>query len=461
MREVNQIFEKGFSVGLRPFPELGPSQEFLLRCYNLIPTPRGLEPRQVPVAPDVTDNWPFPVVAILSRQVLLFTSKSLYTLDSALEPTFIGTVEGGWGDIPHIADFMDYVVLSSPNGQWQLYKGTLSGMPNGERFKTCTNFRGQLIVGDCQLPKGPEKVGEAVVPNSVEVGGEATVGWTKIGALDWEYTLGNEVGWAPMPWIGSILGLLPLGKEIVVYGTNGLTKLSMAKEPVATFGVQDFGDIGLLNRNCFAGDTTAHLFVGNDYSLYSVTPEKALSGEGKLPSKIGGEEWISQLTDPIVSFDPSRRYWWIGDKKKCFIYSGTGLGEASITPTRLGRLDGALIGSFVRHGDDSAIVETGPTSYASRGIKTLMCVESDLTSSQRVKASAYYKYDYAGQERQTPEIPLDPRSGFFPVIAGVETRVRYTCPTFKDFYLTKMWSHFKNTDKTFARGIINAGRPAE
>ena len=463
MREVNQVFEQGFVTGLRPDRSLGPAVQLLMASMNMVPTATGLEPRQEIInpifdAPPVT-TFPFPALYVLSRYILLFTETDLYLVDGNWELIHLHTQE--WGDLPHIADFMDYIVFSTPKGQWSFNGSTISTSLGEASFKTCTNFRGQLIVGDCSLPKGPEKVGQEVVQDRVPVEGEAIVVWSKIGSLEWEYTLGNEVGWAPMSWLGSVLGLLPLGKEVVVYGENGLCKMSMAKEPVTTFGIQDFGDIGVLNRNCFAGDTTAHLFVGTDYNLYAVTPEKALSGEGKLPARLGYQEWIETLTNPIVSFDPSKRHWWIGDEKRCFIYTGSGLGESNETPTHLSRLDGSLLGLSSCHHPANAIVETGNVSFDSRGIKTLMCVEGDLQASGKVYGSTRYRYSFTAAPSSSPKILLDPRGAFFPVVAGTEISVRLEAEDFRSFYLTKMWLHFKNTDKTFSRGVINAGRPAE
>lgn len=462
MREVSQVFEQGFAVGLRPSLNLGPAIQLLMASMNLVPTSTGLEPREDVTNPivDIAESaYPFPALYVLTRYVLLFTKSDLYLVDGSWELTHL--IHHEWKDLPHIADFMDFVVFSTPSGQWTFDGAIVSDNVSGAAFVTCTNFRGQLIVGNCSLPKGPEKVEEEVVQDRISVGSTATVAWSKIGSLEWEYTLGNEVGWSPMPWLGSVSGLLPLGKEIVVYGENGLCKMSMAKEPVTTFGIQDFGDIGVLNRNCFAGDTTAHLFVGTDYNLYSVTPEKALSGEGKLPAKLGYQEWISQLSNPIVTFDSAKRHWWIGDEKTCFIFTGTGLGESSETPTHLSRLDGSLLGITFPHHSGEALVETGDISFDSRGFKTLMCVEGNLRAKKKVYGSTAFRSSYTEDERDSREILLDPRGAFFPVVAGTEIRVRFRCADFHNFYLSKLWLHFKNTDKTFSRGVINAGRPAE
>ena len=460
MREVSQVFQEGFINGLRISKSLGPSTQYLLQSLNLVPTKAGLEPRQAITNPiDIAEtSYPFPALFVLSRYTLLFTKNSLYLVDATWELTFLATVE--WGDLPHIADFMDYVVIATPNGQWSFDGTTLTPITDAT-FSTCVNFRGQLIVGAATLPKGPAKVGNEVIPSQVPVGGSNTVAWTKIGSLEWEYTLGNEVGWAPMPWNGSILGLLPLGKEVVVYGDTGICKMSMVAEPVTTFGGQDFGDVGVLNRNCFAGDTTAHVFVGTDYALYKVEPEKALSGEGKLPLRLGYEEWISKLNNPVMTFDTTRRHWWVGDTERCFILTDTGLGESSETPTHLSRLDNQLLGIPFPHHDSEAIVETGFISFDSRGFKTLTCVEADVTSDRLVFGSTSALYTYNSTVFTSDETVLDPRGAFFPTVTGTELSVKLRSVDYQNFYLTKMWLHFKNSDKTFSRGIINAGRPAE
>ena len=462
MREVNQVFKDGFAVGLRPTTAIGPDTQYLTHSYNLVPTSAGLIPREnVSQLTEATfsESYPFPALFCCSRHILLFTATDVYRINSDWEPEHLLTKK--WGGLPQIADFMDFLVWATPAGAFCLRNGAIVEELHGAQFKTCTNFRGQLVVGNCVLPKGPEKVEHEFVENRVDVQGQNIVAWSKIGSIDWEYSLGNEVGWAPMDWDGEVLGLLPLGKEIIVYGANGLAKMAPATEPTPTFGIQDFGAVGVKNRNCFAGDFTSHLFLGNDNALYVVEPERALSGEGKLPKRLGYEEFLSELQDPIVTFDPVLRQWWIGDAQTCYIFSGTALGESSETPTHLNRLDGNLYGHTFKHGTSSAVVETGPVSFDSRGIKTLMCVESDISSPCFVKGSTSFRYGYGDPWRNTHQIRLDPRGAFFPVTAGTEIRVRFDAPHFEDFHVTKLWLHFKNTDKTFSRGVINAGRPAE
>lgn len=462
MKEVSAVFQDGFKRGLSPDTTLFTQEEYLTQCYNMVPGAFGIEERKEVFAPDIFyyPQWPFPAFYSLSRYNLIFTRENIFALDQDWRPHAI--LAHNFKSLPHVADFMDFVVFSTMEGQWTWNGAQVTKDLAGATFKTCCNFKGQLIIGNCTLPDGPHKEScNGPLTYNIPVGGEAVVAWSKIGSLEWEYTLGNEVGWAPMPWQGQVLAVLPLLNEVVVYGSNGIAKLSAHETPVTTFGVQDFGDIGLLNRECVAGDTIHHVFLGTDYNLYLIEPERALSGEGKAPKRLGYAHILKDLKNPIITFDPAFSQWWIGDENKCFIFTGEALGEANITPTHLNRLDGILWSYFQEHGPSSAVVETSPISFNSRGIKTLMNVEAEIASDIKVKGWASSISNYQKDWYKGKAIPLDPRGAFFPILAGTLFKVAIEASDFHNFRLTKMWLHFKNTDKTFSRGVINAGRPDE
>lgn len=461
MKEVSAVFQEGFSIGLPPDEALNTQAEYLEKCYNMVPGQFGLEPRKEVFAPDVSfegQKWPWPALFMLSRYTLIFTETALFEADENWQLTLL--LEHSWGTIPHVADFMDTVVFSCEGGQWIIVNHKV--MPaelKGASFKTCCNYRGQLIIGNCSFPVSA--CSEAGLDIN-RVQGKDIVAWSKIGSIEWDINLGNEVGWAPMPWQGKVLAILPLIKEVVVYGDNGVIKLSAESEPVPTFGVNDFGDIGLFNESCVAGDFTKHLFLGTDYNLYKVEPERALSGEGKTPARLGYSHILKSLVNPIVTYDPAFGQWWIGDKDICFIYNGKGLSEANITPTHLNRIDGPLWGFYHSHGKENAVIETSPLSFNSRGIKTLMNIEADMESlAGKVYGQTSWKPSYLQDFRVGRKILFDPRGSLFPVMAGTEFKVQIEAPSYRDFKLSKIWLHFKNTDKTFSRGVINAGRPAE
>lgn len=465
MRETSSTFDKGFQVGLPPYTNYYTQGEFLTECYNMVPGSMGLEERKEVYEPETFlahEGWPFPALYHLSRHSYIFTDTQLFYLAKDGSVDMLWEQPGGWGGLPHVADFQEFVVFAFPNIELTLRWGKEICFELYEaHFRTCCNFRGQLVIGDCELPKGPTNNCCGEPSYTVEVGGENVAAWSKIGQVDWEYNLGNEVGWAPMPWQGKVLAVLPLDKEVVVYGSNGVAKLSPQEQPTVTFGVRDFGDVGLLGRDCVAGSLTRHLFIGTDYNLYYVEPERALTTEGKQPKRLGYAHLVQNLVRPLVTYDSINQQWWIGDSERCFVFSGTGLGEANITPTHLNGLDGLNWAYCYTHGKDEAIVQTSPLSLGSRGIKTLMNVEADLLATEQVWGQASWRTHYREPYKFNRPILLDPRGSFFPVTAGTEVRVRFTTPQFRGFNLTKLWLHFKNTDKTFSRGVINAGRPPE
>lgn len=475
MKEVSAVFQDGFKVGLTPDLTLNTQAEYLAQSYNMVPGQFGIEPRkEVKLSPPFMvegAKWPFPYFFTLSRLNLLVWANHIDVVANLTDTTPSYSFSGSFTK-PHIADFIDFLVFASntsaPNIALYHKNGVVSkgwDEENWPHFRTCCNFKGQLIIGDLWNLYGPDQSSCSGNnnPKGVKIEGENLVAWSKIGSMEWTFSLGNEVGWAPMPWQGKVLALLPLLNEIVVYGSNGIAKLAPSKDPVATFGVGDFGDIGLLNRDCVAGDFAKHLFLGTDYNLYLVEPERPLSGEGKAPKRIGYSHWMKNLVNPIITYDPGFGQWWIGDNKRCYIFTGEALGEANITPTHLNRLGGELLGYYLKHGDEKVIIETSPLSLNSKGIKTLMNVEVDVQTEegQTVWGWVSWLSDYMKKFKKGRRIKLDPRGSFFPITAGTEFKVALEGPSYKNFTLSKMWLHFKNTDKTFARGVINAGRPAE
>lgn len=462
MREAISIFQKGFTAGLAPSPYYNTQVETLNECYNLVPSEAGIKAREEVFEPELEfpgRPWPFPALYRQARRDLIFLDNEVGLWENqGYRPIFSHT----WKGLPHIADFMDTVIWATPAGAFiSLKNGHTTMGVGGAIFHTCCNFKGQLVVGDCALPLGPHTESCQDPTNTVQVGGPDIVAWSKIGAVDWEYTLGNEVGWAPMPWPGAVRRVLPLKDEVVVYCDNGVAKLRPAQTPTQTFGVVEFGDIGILNRDCVDGSYGTHIFLGNDYSLYSIQPERALSEEGKAPKRLGYSYLLKDLKDPVVTYDSSHNHWWVGDSERCYIYTGYGLGESSLSPTHLSHVDGKLWGYTFGTGDRQALIGTSPLSFNFRGIKTLMNVEADVECSERVYGRAGWKSNYSRPFRWRPFVLLDPRGSFFPVVAGSELKVQMWAPEFKDFILSKLLLHYKTTDKTFSRGHQNANSSSE
>lgn len=462
MREIISLFEKGLQVGLTPTKQLNTLAESCYGLYNLLPKPTGLEPRPDVLMPnfDIVSPYPFPILHQTSRYNYVFTERRLYELDNLETPIGKLLYEKDWTGRPHIADFQDTAVIATPAG---IFLHTPTGMTQdvaGATATTCCNFKGQLIIGNCWLPPGPSETRCADAIPNIPVGGCDCVAWSRIGDVtDWEYTLGNEVGWVFMPYQGCVRKVLPLGDSaVMVYCDNGVVRLTPQSEPAVTFGMQDFGRVGILNRDAVDGWTT-HLFIGVDRKLYLIQPQRALSQEGFSPKCLDYEWAIRDLQDPFVTYDAVRNEWWIGNEMKAYIYNGVGLAEVGTMPTKVNNLDGTVNGYVAFVEDDSAYIETSPVSFSRRGLCTIMNVEADLEAADNVRVWGWTRWEgeyNKGFPTNSPQILLDPRGSFFPIVSGSQHRI---CLQFDDFHeacLSKLYIHYKTTDKQFSRGNLNA-----
>lgn len=457
MREVVSIFQKGFTVGLRKNQSVANSVECLSECYNMIVQPEGIIPRIDIASPvQMKDSFPFPLLFVGAKYILFFTSDAVYMVDSRWDLFIL--LRHDWKDLPHFADFQDYIVWSTPAGSWQY---------NGERVtaltewsgKTCCNYKGQLVMGEAKLPKGPLRAQDgSIIDASVSVPERGTIAWGIIGDINFRYQLGQENGWMTVPHIGEVLATLPMGDDLMAYHQNGIYKLGAESQPLPTFGGYSYASIGPMNRNCVAGDNQQHIFLGSDKRLYRVVPMRAMSQEGRGPENLDYYEYMSQLENPIVTFDRVRRWWYVGDGKKCFVYSGQGLSEVSITPTSVATYMGTPCGSVHKHGTDQAIVTINTTSLNSRAFKTLMAVETDLRA-DAAEGQVLWRADFSKPLKEAPRKRMDPRGFFFPVVSGSELEVRIITPDFRNTHLSKVWLRYKTTDKVSIRGIVNAGAP--
>lgn len=457
MREVVATFQKGFAVGLRKNPSVANTTECLSECYNFVVTSEGLQPREEVIEPlPFALDWPFPILYIGSNNILYFTRKSVYGIGADWSPYLIYTVSNGWGGCPHFADFQEYIIWATPFGTWQYKNDTV--LPFTEwTGETACNYRSQLLMGEAKLPKGPERAKDGtIIDASVDIPSTGIIAWGIIGDTEFRYQIGQENGWMILPYIGKTLAAIPMGEMVYVYHQNGIQRLTPVQQPLPTFGAATFGNIGPISRDCVAGDNSAHLMLGSDRELYIILPEKALSDQGKMPISLDYREFMKNLVDPIVTFDSVRRQWWIGDKNRCFIYNGTGLSEASYTPTMLGNYHGQLLACGSTHGDDSAIATINAVSINTRAMKTLMTVEADIRA-DAATGQVLWRTDFRKPLQASPEKTLDPRGFFFPVVSGTELEVRIKTSDFRNTHLSKLWLRYKATDRTSVRGVMHAG----
>lgn len=471
MREIAAVFEKGFTKGLRPQPNHPRNADTLIECMDMVPNDYGVIGRPKvfnPFAGDFVVDWPFPMLARCVEYTFFITRSAIYKVDESFNLSYVGSV--AFTDQPHIGDFGETVYFASPGVSYVMAPDGFAELsPLDMSFATCANYGGQLIVANGYVPKGlalrekdisPSQQFE-VVESATEVKGKTLIAWSKINVLDFTFDLSTEAGFSKAMWPGEVLRLLPLGDEIVVYGDAGIAKMKPFQKPVASYGFSNYAKFGIVNRNCVAGDNQTHICIGNDYALYAIRPQRALSEQGYAPERLGFQEYISKLVDPVITFEPIFRHWWVCGKNAAYILTEAGLGQSSVTSTAVVSVDGRPVGITDPVAPEGAVVTTNLVSFGTRGIKLLAAIELDMESHSDAFCQVLYRTDYRAPLAEGQKIFIDPRGTVFPTAAGTEFCVRVISANYESLMLSKLRLRYKTVDRTSVRGAVNAGQITE
>jgi hypothetical protein len=275
----------------------------------------------------------------------------------------------------------------------------------------------------------------------------------------------NQLGWMPLEWPGMIRGLKPLGSSLIAYGDGGVSELFSVADPVATLGQRVISRVGIANGGAVAGDELEHLYMDSSGVLWHLEA-------GKLPVRLGYEEWFETFVsgEPIISFDPSWREFYICDGFKSFVLTRRGLSRHSQILTSVIYADGQLLGLGTQPAemDTQASIVTEVFDLGSSLIKTINSVEFSFTSHfQGVQVAVDYRYKRFEDFKRTPfrTIPEVAQRGYvrFPV-AGVEFRLVIK---WADFSLSEApdrvvikWSSVDKTNLRTRHSVSAAVTPA-
>jgi hypothetical protein len=133
--------------------------------------------------------------------------------------------------------------------------------------------------------------------------------WSEIGSLDFTITQGNVAGEMPLAWKGPIYAVIKMGKSIAVYGENGISTLFPVQN---NWGMKTINKTGVLCKTAVWGSEEEHFFIDNNYNLFKNSDQGI--------SLLGYSEFLSQLTNPSIVFEPINRILYISDGTLGFMY---------------------------------------------------------------------------------------------------------------------------------------------
>ena len=344
-------------------------------------------------------DFPFPQLFRGRSDVYLATASRLYSVNPAATPWTATEVlaydtKGDIGDIRvgghwQIADFFDsYIMVNGLSNvfksKWQYYSTGQDVLvaDNAITIQTCCGHRGRMIFGgfsESNFWSSAWQTFWAAQANTGKITFDFTQGlgsnfvlWSNIGeGLFWLFypTLGqgallesayatasaygssrprilemferNDLGFAAMPWLGTVYKVLPIGKNLAVYGTGGITILIPITEPEPTYGMIEITNLsGIKSRGSVAGDEHNHLVVMDNDELWTL-------GEDLSFVKLDYKEFIAELnaTEIVVSHDQLNKEFYICDGEKTYLLTEVGLSRVRQLVTSVITYNGVSYGA--------------------------------------------------------------------------------------------------------------------
>lgn len=216
--------------------------------------------------------------------------------------------------------------------------------------------------------------------------------WAKVGNLDFTIDHTNVAGEMPFDWKGWVYAIKMLRGKPVAYGENGVSVLNKSD---IYYGFNTVYRVGLKGKNAIAGDETFHYFIDKEGHLFSF---------GEALKKLDYSEYLTVLTDPVLSWDVENSLLYICDGTYGFVYSpnSESLGSGPINVTGIGSQGGTqYIVSPAAITTPVFEICTDIYDMGTRRLKTIQSLEFGIDLTTTLQASIDYRSDKSQSFSQT------------------------------------------------------------
>lgn len=239
--------------------------------------------------------------------------------------------------------------------------------------------------------------------------------WSNIGQMDFTIGRDNIAGERPLDWKGWIYAIKKMGGRAIVYGKNGISALIPSGN---AWGLQTIYRIGLKGKNAIAGDESIHFFIDNKDQLFSLSESL---------QKLDYSEYLSVLTNPVLSYDLETGLLYICDGTYGFVYNyaNKSLGKGPVNITGISSQNGTL------YAVSPTTITTPPLEICTdiydmgtRFGKTIYSLEIGTDLDGILQAAIDYRLDKAATFTQTGWFTVDKRGVVYITAYGREFRFR-------------------------------------
>ncbi len=274
--------------------------------------------------------------------------------------------------------------------------------------------------------------------------GSAETGYTLSKTIITDMVTRNEFGFMPLPWQGTVYTIKPMGKDLIVYGDNGITALVPTREPVPTYGVQHISSTGIMGRGAVGGDDTQHIFLDNDGYLWRM--------KGLNPERLGYREFFTGYSsNTIISHDSRDDEFYISDETNSYLLTPVGLGEAKERVTSLVYKVGVLSGVIEDSGDSESQVVTDTIDFGS--IATIQMVKLSLVASANIDVAIDYRYNDDDAFVRSTFVRVNNQGIAYPLVSASQMRIVVRSSDYINMDLDEIEYSVKFSDRRFRRSI--------
>lgn len=252
------------------------------------------------------------------------------------------------------------------------------------------------------------------------------VKWSDIGNLDFTIDHSNTAGEMPMDWKGFVYDIRKLGSKVIVYGENGISMLEPIEE---RFGLNTIHRIGLKGRDASAGTDFVHFFVDSKGRLYQLD---------ETLKELDYSEYLSVMTNPVLSYDGAEEVLYICDGTYGFAYSpkDQSMGSGPVNITGIGSRGGALyVAAPAAITTPTFEICTDIFDFGTRKVKSVYQLEFGTNLTGVFQAAVEYRRDFKGAFTSTPWKAVHEKSNVKIICKGTEFRFKAKISAYEYFEL--------------------------
>ena len=270
------------------------------------------------------------------------------------------------------------------------------------------------------------------------------IGWSKIGEADFTLDLVNDAGFKPMNWRGYVYQVKKLDKSVIIYGSGGATIAYPVGSPMPTFGFKDMLNIGIKNKTAIGGDYQVHFCIDILGCLYKITSEGIV--------KLGYEEFLLPLTNPVLTWDAAKRRLYISDSLTGYMLSENTLTGGYANLTGLYRIKESLTAVSPNKLITKPVeICTDILDFKRRGLKSIESMQFDAISDTVLFAAIDYRYKKNEEFKSTKWSQLNSEGVAHIRTSGVEFRIKLKGLNHGSFDLSYISIQLKFIDQRFTR----------